>query len=131
LLVGKKDSEKPCSPDLRTVLRYSLKAGLCGKVWNTKIKIYIDIDNTICSQEKDYAKAKPFPDRIEDYNKLYELGHEITYWTARGTTTGLDWSRLTEEQLKRWGVKYHHLKLGKPDYDMFICDKASKPKKRR
>ena len=45
------------------------------------------------------------------------------YWTARGTTTGLDWRKVTEEQFLKWGVKYHELKFGKPNYDLFIDDK--------
>uniref|UniRef100_A0A6M3LAN2 FCP1 homology domain-containing protein n=1 Tax=viral metagenome TaxID=1070528 RepID=A0A6M3LAN2_9ZZZZ len=91
------------------------------------MKIWIDIDNTICSQEKDYSKAAPFPDRIKEYNLLYDLGHNITYWTSRGTTSGIDWRELTEKQLKEWGVKYHDLKFGKPSYDLLICDKTVNP----
>ena len=63
--------------------------------------------------------------QISHINKLYEEGHEITYWTARGTTTGIDWRLLTEQQLAEWGCKYHHLSVGeKPNYDILICDKA-------
>ena len=66
----------------------------------------------------------PYKDRIEKINRLYDNGDTIVYWTARGSTTGLDWTELTSKQLKEWGVKYHELKLGKPHYDVFICDKA-------
>ena len=96
------------------------------------MKIYIDIDNTICSQDGgDYENAEPFPDRIEDYNKMYDLGNEITYYTARGTGTGIDWRELTEKQFKEWGVKYTHLLFGKHEYDFMICDKAIQPNPRR
>lgn len=91
------------------------------------MKIWIDVDNTICSQEENYADAKPYPERIIKYNRLYEGGHHITYWTARGTTTGIDWRELTESQLEKWGVKYHELKFDKPDYDLWIDDKALNP----
>jgi len=101
-----------------------------GLLEGASIKIYIDIDGTICSQEKDYSKAEPFHDRIEAYNKMYDLGNEITYWTARGTTTGIDWRELTERQFKEWGVKYHGLEFGKPEFDFFIDDKAVKPNPR-
>jgi hypothetical protein len=90
-------------------------------------QIWIDIDNTICTQEADYSKAIPFPERIEKYNALYDLGHNITYWTARGMVSGIDWGELTEKQLKKWGVKYHFLKMGKPAYDLLICDKTENP----
>lgn len=61
---------------------------------------------------------------IQKANKLYEEGNTIVYWTARGTTTGIDWTDVTRKQLDSWGVKYHDLKLGKPQYDLFIDDKA-------
>jgi len=93
-------------------------------------KLYmIDVDNTICSQSEngDYSSAEPWMDRIEEYNKLYNSGHTVIYWTARGTTTGIDWRELTEQQFGYWGVKYHELRLGKPHYDVFIDDKCINP----
>jgi hypothetical protein len=87
--------------------------------------IYIDIDKTICnaSDSQDYAQSTPIFDRINKINKLYEKGHTIVYWTARGTGSGIDWSEVTEKQFIEWGVKYHELKFGKPIYDLFIDDK--------
>jgi len=87
--------------------------------------VYIDIDETICKspEDRDYSKAEPIKENIEKANKLYEQGHTIIYWTARGTVTGLDWSDLTKSQFEQWGVKYHDLKFGKPYYDLFIDDK--------
>jgi len=85
---------------------------------------YIDIDHTICVTEgMEYDNASPLLDRIEKINKLYDEGHEIVYWTARGTGSGIDWSRVTYVQLKKWGAKFHSLKMGKPIYDLFIDDK--------
>ena len=87
--------------------------------------IYVDIDNTICNTppSADYTKAKPIYERIAKINSLYDQGHTIVYWTARGTRTGTDWRELTEQQLSKWLVKYHELKLGKPVYDLFIDDR--------
>ena len=52
-------------------------------------------------------------------------GNEITYWSARGSGTGVDWYNITKNQFKKWGVKYHFLILGeKPIYDLLIDDKA-------
>ena len=86
---------------------------------------YIDIDDTICtlSGSMQYETAKPIPTAIDKVNKLYAEGHEIIFWTARGTRSGLDWRQLTEDQLLSWGVQYHELKFGKPAYDFFIDDK--------
>jgi len=88
--------------------------------------IYVDIDNTICSHEEDYSKAIPFHDMIDKVNKLSEE-HTVIYWTARGATTGIDWTDVTEKQLQKWGCKYSELKMGKPHYDLFICDKSITP----
>jgi len=87
--------------------------------------IYVDIDETICknASDRDYKKAQPIPDRILKMNGLYDQGNTIIYWTARGSQTGLDWSEVTQQQFKKWGVKYHDLLFGKPHYDLFIDDK--------
>ncbi|KKL26987.1 hypothetical protein LCGC14_2389730, partial [marine sediment metagenome] len=41
-----------------------------------------------------------------------------------GGTTGIDWRATTEEQMNKWGVKYHELIMGKPEADFFIDDKG-------
>lgn len=91
------------------------------------MKIFVDIDNTICyyddNQEHNYLKAKPYRDRISKINKLYEDGNEIIYWTARGTVTQKIWFNSTYEQLQNWGCKFNELRMGKPAYDLFIDDK--------
>ena len=90
------------------------------------MNIYIDIDETICvtPENRDYSLAKPIKENIRKANSLFEEGHKITYWTARGSGSGIDWSDVTKLQFKKWGVKYHNLKFGKPEYDLFICDKT-------
>lgn len=92
--------------------------------------IYIvDIDQTICSTPKidgkhRYDLAIPINHRIARINNLYDAGHTVIYWTARGASTGFDWSELTDKQLKDWGCKFHEVRLGKPSYDVWIDDKA-------
>jgi len=90
-------------------------------------KIFVDIDETICyyTGERDYNLAKPLPERIKKINELYNQGNKITYWTARGTVTGIDWYEITKKQLSEWGCKYHNLSVGeKPHFDLYICDKS-------
>jgi len=92
----------------------------------SKTKTYfIDIDDTICtlSGSMQYESAQPIPKAIELINALYEEGHTIIFWTARGTQSGIDWKHLTQSQLDSWGVQYHELRFGKPVYDFFIDDK--------
>jgi|TARA_R110002020_G_scaffold78195_3_gene196812 hypothetical protein len=94
--------------------------------------IYVDIDETICHRESttdfgvthDYTKAMPIKDNIRKINELYVAGHTIVYWTARGSRKQIDWTELTEKQLKDWGCMYHELRTDKPFYDLFIEDKS-------
>lgn len=89
--------------------------------------IYVDIDGTICSQEKntEYDKAEPYYSRIDKLNRLYDDGHTIHYWTARGVRSGIDWTSTTKQQLTEWGCKYHEVTVGtKPHFDLYICDKS-------
>lgn len=92
--------------------------------------IYIvDIDQTICTTvakdgKQDYENSTPIPCRISKINTLYDAGHTIIYWTARGSGSGIDWTELTNKQLRQWGCKFHEVRLGKPSYDVWIDDKA-------
>jgi len=91
--------------------------------------IFVDIDETICFYEgkRDYSKAIPNLENIEKINILYNRGHYIKYWTARGSVTGKDWLETTADQLDEWGCLYHELITGeKPDYDLIICDKSKR-----
>jgi hypothetical protein len=93
------------------------------------MNIYVDIDETICFYDdvREYPLAKPNLDNIEKINILYEQGNVITYWTARGTVSGINWYDVTKQQLDSWGCKYHNLITGqKPAYDLLICDKTKR-----
>jgi len=95
------------------------------------MKYFIDIDDTICRTDKTsdsaldkYKAAVPIQERINKVNSLFNQGHEITYWTARGGASGIDFEELTKEQLLKWGCKFHKLLMGKPSYDVYIDDKS-------
>jgi histidinol phosphatase-like enzyme len=87
--------------------------------------VFVDIDETICKtpESRDYRDSQPIKENIKKINLLYEQGHTVIYWTARGSGTGLDWRDVTEKQFEDWGVKCHELRLGKPVYDIFIDDR--------
>ena len=90
-------------------------------------KIYVfDIDGTICTNTNgDYEKALPFQEIVDKINELYKSGNTIKMMTARGSTTGIDWTDLTARQLELWDVKYHELIMNKkPHADVFVDDKA-------
>jgi glycerol-3-phosphate cytidylyltransferase len=88
-----------------------------------------DIDGTICTLTNgDYLKAEPFPDMISIINKLFEEGNCVKIFTARGASSGKDWTVATQKQLEDWGVKYTELITNKkPSFDLLIDDKAIKP----
>ena len=93
--------------------------------------IYVDIDGTICTQDNmndygGYKNAQPRHEQIYKINKLYDKGNTIIYWTARGTVTQIDWLDLTKEQLDDWGCRYHDVRVGKPQYDLWIDDKSKR-----
>ena len=95
------------------------------------MKIFVDIDETICHYKDvdrlGYKNAIPILFNIEKINKLYDKGHEITYWTARGSFSKIDYFDLTKKQIEKWGCKYHYLSVGeKPTYDLLICDKTKR-----
>lgn len=91
----------------------------------TRLKIVCDIDGVLCQNNfGDYENAIPIKANIERINKLYDDGHIIQLFTARGTETNTDWQALTEEQMQKWGVKYYSLKFGKPAADVYIDDRA-------
>ena len=87
--------------------------------------IYVDIDGVICNNtDGEYEQAKPIKSNIDKINILYEKENRIILWTARGTTTDIDWYDLTKKQMEDWGVNYHKLLMKKPYYDLWIDDKC-------
>jgi glycerol-3-phosphate cytidylyltransferase len=90
------------------------------------MKYCFDLDETICATpaSRKYAEAVPYIKVVSAINDLYDQGNEITIFTARGGSSGIDYTELTHNQLQSWGLKYHKLILKKPSYDYFIDDKA-------
>ena len=86
--------------------------------------IVCDIDGVLCTEEKTFERsiAKPLQKEIEILNALYNQNNIIILHTARG------WGefKMTERQLKKWGVKYHTLLCGKPIADILIDDRSVK-----
>ena len=94
--------------------------------------ICFDLDNTLCKTIKNYyTKSLPIKKNIKIVNLLYQKGYIIKIFTSRYMGRSKEnislakkrGSFLTVNQLKKWGVNYHFLILGKPSYDIFIDDK--------
>tara|TARA_B100000965_G_scaffold404668_1_gene436155 strand:- start:1390 stop:1725 length:336 start_codon:yes stop_codon:yes gene_type:complete len=96
------------------------------------IKTYVfDLDNTLCTTIKnskgfwEYEKSTPKINRINLVNSLYDKGNYIIIDTARGAGSGKDFTKLTENQLNDWGLKFHEVRSGvKFPGDYYIDDKA-------
>ncbi len=88
-------------------------------------RLVVDIDGVLAEAVPalDYEQAGPIPDNIARVNALFDHGCEIILFTARGSGTGKDWSRVTADQLARWGVRYHELHFGKPPADYYVDDR--------
>ena len=85
--------------------------------------VMVDIDDTICEGDT-YETTTPIRKNIEKINRLYMEGHEVIYWTARGTLKEGNWFHITYEQLMDWGCLFHELRMNKPVFDIFIDDKV-------
>ena len=94
-----------------------------------------DLDGTLCTLVSgNYVDACPLVENIKRVNDLYNDGHTIIIYTARGMGRSSNNSQfanenfynLTANQLEKWNIKYHELFLGKPSGDYYIDDKALK-----
>ena len=91
------------------------------------MKYVIDIDGTICKEVGEVIGREPYIDRIEKINKLYDEGHTIVYYTARGLKSGRGekhYRPITEQQLKEWGVSITSCVFKGHNGDYFIDDRG-------
>lgn len=89
------------------------------------MRVCFDIDGTLCTNtDGRYDEAVPYPEVIAEVARTRAAGHWIILYTARGSTTGIDWRGLTMKQLSDWGVPYDELVMGKPTADLYIDDRA-------
>lgn len=86
-----------------------------------------DIDGVVATlvPGNDYRKARPILKNIRIVNRLFDKGHRIIFYSARGSATGILWRAFTKRQLKKFGVRYHELHLGKPAADFYVDDKMT------
>ena len=86
-----------------------------------KQTIIIDMDGTICSEEKTFEKslAQPNLNAVANINKLFE-SYFIIIYTARGW---LEFN-ITKKWLDDHNIKFDLLMCGKPIYDFWIDDRA-------
>jgi len=89
------------------------------------LKIYVDIDGTLTVEtegfgDEVYRSRTPRHEIINRVNQLFDQGNPIVLWTSRKPID----RKVTIEWLKTNGVKFNKLILGKPTYDLYVCDKA-------
>ncbi len=101
------------------------------------MKIYFDVDETVLTkpEDKTYDFSVPMEGKVKEVNDLYHKGHTIVFFTARGmgqfdgdeTLAKSKFYDFTYAQLTDFGFKFHKLILGKPHYDVLVCDKTINP----
>ncbi len=91
----------------------------------TNLTFAFDLDGVLATlvPDGDYSKAEPCAPGVTLARRLHDAGNRIVVYTARGSVTGRDWTRLTRDQLHRWGVPYHELHFGKPAADYYVDDR--------
>ncbi len=95
----------------------------------TPATFVVDVDGVVATltPDNDYTLAKPLGAAIAAVNRLHDAGHRIVMFTARGSTTGIDWEDFTRAQLTAWGLKFHELRLGKPAGTYYVDDRLLPP----
>ena len=105
--------------------------------------IAFDLDDTLCSRPPEfehlgiekYKHCVPIQHNIDMMNRVYDEGHTIIIYTARGMTSQKgnipviyeELYPITKHQLDSWGAKFHTLIMGKLHYDVLIDDKTLNP----
>lgn len=61
--------------------------------------VFVDLDGTLCTEEKAFERplARPLPGAKDALDRIYDAGHTVVVWTARG------WEqyRVTQDWLDR------------------------------
>ena len=91
----------------------------------------MDLDDTISfTENRDFENSKPYKEVINKINELYDNGWKIIIFTARGAKScktleekEKKYRQITEEWLRKNGVKYNELMFGKPNADYYVDDK--------
>ena len=88
------------------------------------MRLIIDLDGTICSEEKTYSRAlaKLKPNALSTIKALKKKNYTIIIYSARS------WSEyeMTYDWLKKNKIPFDQLVLGKPIGDYWIDDRAIK-----
>jgi|SRR3990167_89654 len=100
------------------------------------MRIAVDIDGTLFkggTPQNGYRDAKPNLEPIPGMKLspiafvkvLFNLGHEIVIYTARGSQNVTpELMLLTQAQLKEAGVEGSHIVFNKPAADYYVDDRA-------
>ena len=104
-----------------------------------KYTFVIDVDNTLSIHDatSEYQFHKPIDEMILKVNKMYDEGHTIILFSARGMRSNdFDLQKIEqnvrptlETWLNKHKVKYHSLVLGKPwgENVVYIDDRSMRP----
>lgn len=100
--------------------------------------ILIDFDGTMCPFSWPGKPGEPYPNMVEEVNRLYDRGYDIVVFTARawsgwdrpemGGPDGPNSTRVRVQEVRDWlaryGVKYNRITAEKQPCVMVIDDSA-------
>jgi len=90
----------------------------------TKIGHFYDLwGTTFAELYPIYHDVEPNKKMIKIVNDLYDKGYVVYIFTSRYDI----YQKVTEEWLKRYGIKYHYFTMNKPFYNILIDDKGYRP----
>ena len=83
--------------------------------------VMVDIDGTVSDdiEKQDaygFKHAGVLDKAVISVNRLYDMGHTITFFTARRE----EYRKITEEWLDKHNFKYHGLLMNKPEGGNYI-----------
>jgi hydroxymethylpyrimidine pyrophosphatase-like HAD family hydrolase len=92
--------------------------------------IAVDLDGTLCEEGErwwEYDSCIPKKENIKRLNKEFFPGNHIIIYTSRLHEE----EQRTRKWLKKWGVNYHQLVMGKCRAELYIDDRACKLSKEK
>lgn len=88
-----------------------------------KLVIAVDLDGVLCVEDdslgyhyEGWMARTPILKNIRKINRLHDFGHTIIIYTSRYPEDEL----ATRQWLKKHGVKYHRLVMGKVKFDVYV-----------
>jgi hypothetical protein len=117
----------------------AIATGVLSLADSPQLNWVFDLDETLVTLPEtpgDYSTCRTYPSTANLVRNLFQAGHRIVIYTARGMLTfdgdveriETALKKVTEENLHALDIPYHVLKFGKPMADHYVDDKSMNPR---